>query len=76
MTVPGPPPNDEPDARYVAGHDVGYTKGRDDGIGIGYSDAKLRMYRALDAVADTATPSTKAAVREVENALAALVGKR
>ena len=68
--------SDKSDERWIAGHDAGYTKGRDDGISIGYGDAKLRTYRALDAVLATSTPETKAAVREVENALAACLGKR
>lgn len=61
---------------YVQGHRAGYVKGRDDGIGIGYADAKLRAYRALDAVAANSTPVTKAAIAEVEAGLVSLLGKR
>jgi hypothetical protein len=63
------------DPRWVSGHDAGYTKGRDDGISIGYMDAKLRAYLALDAI-EEAGVLTRSQLGQLQQALETLVGKR
>jgi hypothetical protein len=37
---------------WYDGHTVGYQKGRDDGIGIGYADAKARAFNSLNALSN------------------------
>jgi hypothetical protein len=70
VTAKKPPEHDE---RWVAGHDAGYVKGRDDGIAIGWSDAKLRAFRAVAAVEESSLH--KVGVREVRDALKQILGQ-
>lgn len=59
---------------YVDGHRAGYVCGREDGISIGYSDAKLRAYLALDAGEGEAV--AKPAVVAVRRSMTAMLGAR
>lgn len=59
------------DQAYIDGHRAGYAKGRDDGIGIGYNDAKLRAYDVT-----TVAGTSKTAVIAVRDAFEAMLGKR
>jgi flagellar biosynthesis/type III secretory pathway protein FliH len=61
---------------YDEGYKAGYQKGFDAGTGAGYSDAKYRMYRALEALQAPGDPHLNATLRRVEDAVASNVGKR
>ena len=60
---------------WVEGHREGYKKGRDDGIGIGYADAKLRAFKAVDALEESHWVA-KRAIAEMRTALATTLGPR
>jgi hypothetical protein len=71
VTPRKPPEHDE---RWVAGHDAGYAKGRDDGIGIGWGDAKLRVFLTISAIEDSS--NGKVNIRDVRGALTQVLGKQ
>lgn len=67
---------EDKDQAWIDGNRAGYAKGRDDGIRIGYDDAKLRSYRALEIIENDATPATRAAVQQVKAAIIQMVGSQ
>ncbi len=63
------------DDGWVEGHRAGYAKGRDDGIGIGFGDAKVRSFATLDGLAD-AKALSPTAIKIIRDALSMTLGKR
>lgn len=69
-------------AGYEEGWKAGYVKGMDAGVGVGYSDAKARVFLAIDALEQELTRpgtvhlGTKEIVRRMDAAVKGLVGGR
>jgi len=81
--IPRQAPSSEPaaPAGYEEGWKAGYAKGLDAGIAIGYSDAKLRAYLAIDALDREMVRAERSIAprevgRRVADVIKALVGDR
>lgn len=68
--------DDTPDPAWTEGYRLGYQKGFDAGLSVGFADAKLRAYLALDAFATASNMEKSHIVGKLREAFRTVIGDR